>query len=328
MSASARIGGSSSGGATPPCVMCESNHVIKIRSFSKCDLVAAYERRHGIDVSGCLTTDFLDLFCCEACDVRFFSPPSTGDVAFYRALSKLKGYYMEEKAEFCIARKMIVPGNRVLEIGGGQGGFAGQLEGVDYVGLEFNDEAVESARARGVRILNEPLEQHVLNNRAGYDVVCAFQVLEHIALPRQMLQNALACLKPGGRLILSVPSHDSFLKAAPNLVLNMPPHHVTLWSDRALLGLGGTFGCKVEDLVHEPIAPYHLPWFMATTLLSFTDKQYRTAPVLDLGAGMRLKYFLASVVGYVFSIVLRPIVARMDADFAVRGHAVVIALRK
>ena len=89
----------------------------------------------------------------------------------------------------------IVPGNRVLEIGGGQGGFAGQLEGVDYVGLEFNDEAVEIARARRVRILNEPLEQHVLNNRAGYDVVCAFQVLEHIAQPRPMLQNALACLK-------------------------------------------------------------------------------------------------------------------------------------
>ena len=317
------------GGGTPPCVLCGASGTKHIQNFSTSDLIAAYRRLHAVDVSTCLTMESIALILCETCDLRFFSPAASGNVAFYRAISRLDGYYMDQKPEFRIARKFIRRGDFVLEVGGGGGGFGNQLEGVDYVGLEFNDDAVKSAQARGVRMLGETLEQHAAANSGKYDAVCAFQVLEHVADPRGLLERAMQCLKPGGRLLLSVPSHDSFLRLAPNLVLNMPPHHVSLWSDRALLSLGNVLDCRVEDMVHETVAPYHYAWFLATALMSLAGSRHGSASlILDLSRGMRLKYLAAAVAGRVLAFILHPFLRCLPSEFAARGHAVVVVLRK
>jgi 2-polyprenyl-3-methyl-5-hydroxy-6-metoxy-1,4-benzoquinol methylase len=104
-------------------------------------------------------------------------------------------------------------GFRVLEVGCGSGNvlrvlkrLAGDRGHVE--GLELSTQAADVARGRtGLSITNgyvSDLDQH-----ASYDLIAAFDVLEHIANDTQMLIQIRERLAPGGRLILTVPAHQS-----------------------------------------------------------------------------------------------------------------------
>ena len=87
-------------------------------------------------------------------------------------------------------------------------------------------------RERGITVVEELLSDH----SKTYDVVTAFQVLEHIADPLPFLKNCIDALNPGGLLVIAVPNNDAFIRFA-DLPLNEPPHHVGLWSPRSLASL-------------------------------------------------------------------------------------------
>lgn len=311
------------------CILCGAGAVRPVRDIPVADLVQGYRRFLGIEVGDCFHGTTLRYCHCPSCDLRFFDPPASGGAGFYKALSRIDWYYMNEKPEFEIARGYIHPGDRLLEIGGGRGGFAAGLDGVDYTGLEFNDEAVGAAAGRGVHMLAESLETHASRNHEGYDVVCAFQVLEHVPGPRGFLESALECLRPDGRLILSVPSHDSFMRSVPNPLLNMPPHHVTVWSDRALSRLAVLLGCSLERLVHEKLADYHYRWFLRTLLETVLGGRDRDdAPVLDLGRRARAKHFAAAAISTTLGFLTAPLFRRLPREFLPDGHSVLVVLRK
>ena len=65
----------------------------------------------------------------------------------------------------------------------------------------------------------------------------------------------LKCLKPGGRLIIGVPNNDSYIRRNKmyNKVLNMPPHHVGLWTLDSLKSLEGILPVKLEETFYEPL---------------------------------------------------------------------------
>jgi SAM-dependent methyltransferase len=94
----------------------------------------------------------------------------------------------------------------VLEIGAGLGSFGALIaEKHDYVGLEPDrrsyETAVERLAGRGA-ILNETVEEY---EGEPFDVVCAFEVLEHFEDDRRVLAGWLRHLRPGGHVLLSVP---------------------------------------------------------------------------------------------------------------------------
>lgn len=103
----------------------------------------------------------------------------------------------------------------------------------------------------------ESLGDHLASSPGGYDAVVSFQVMEHVPAVGQFLRECLSLLRPGGRLIVSVPSHDGFMGVELNNILDLPPHHITQWSDRCLSGVASTFGLWPLSLEHDDIAPYH-----------------------------------------------------------------------
>ena len=246
------------------CPACSASGAETIESIDRGELVRSY-RRKGIDVGAYLAgVERLDLCHCRQCDLGFFTPVRAGDGPFYAQLQTHDWYYQDDKPEYAHAAAHVPEHGAVLEVGCGKGAFRAWLApSVTYSGLEFNDEAVARAQAAGLDVRKQPVEEHAGEGRR-YDVVCSFQVLEHVESPKQFFHACVQALKPGGTLMIAVPAQDSFLAVAPNSPLNMPPHHVTRWSDRALVNLAHSEGLHRTDLWHEPVADFHKEWHQTT----------------------------------------------------------------
>jgi SAM-dependent methyltransferase len=99
------------------------------------------------------------------------------------------------------------PPARVLEIGCGLGSFGRLLATrYDYTGLEPDRTAYAAALER-VGDLGRVLDIRVEELPPGdFDLVCAFEVLEHIEDDLAALRTWQAQLRPGGSLLVSVPA--------------------------------------------------------------------------------------------------------------------------
>lgn len=100
----------------------------------------------------------------------------------------------------------------LLEVGAGQGGVGTRLAlRSRYTGVDLDPVSVGVARERvaaaGVtaRILQGELDDLLLPDER-FDWLCAFEVLEHIRDDRAALTGWTERLRPGGRLVLSVPA--------------------------------------------------------------------------------------------------------------------------
>jgi 2-polyprenyl-3-methyl-5-hydroxy-6-metoxy-1,4-benzoquinol methylase len=235
----------------PPCLLCGAHSTRVNERVRAKKVIEAYRAELALGLD--LPTDEFMYLICDACGLHFFWPAITGDEKFYGDLQKISWYYSAGKQEFRIAAAYVQSAHDVLEIGAGRGLFSREIKPSSYTGLEFSPTAIDLAAASGIRLLPEMVERHAEQNAARYDVVCAFQVLEHVANPRTFLDAAVTCMKPGGRLIVSVPAEDSFGRYAVWDVLNMPPHHVTRWTDTALRSIARVCGLKLVEVEPEPL---------------------------------------------------------------------------
>lgn len=108
----------------------------------------------------------------------------------------------------------------VLEIGCGMGGFGARLASrYRYVGVERDPLSYAAARARiepaGGRVVHGSVEDL---DETGFDLVCAFEVLEHIEDDRGALAGWAAKVAAGGHLMLSVPADPARFGAADEAV--------------------------------------------------------------------------------------------------------------
>jgi SAM-dependent methyltransferase len=114
-------------------------------------------------------------------------------LSFHRALQKL-------------ARHIPPPGARVLDIGTAGGAFldAAARFGYDAHGLEPSRYLVEKGKQRGLKIEQGIIEDHTYPEHS-FDMVCLWDVLEHVPEPREALQAVRKLLKPDGILLINYP---------------------------------------------------------------------------------------------------------------------------
>jgi 2-polyprenyl-3-methyl-5-hydroxy-6-metoxy-1,4-benzoquinol methylase len=298
------------------CALCGSNNVAVQETISVAELNAKYRQAFGI--AHALRSTQLNYCVCSACGLGFFDPIETGGEELYERLQSFDWYYMADKYEYGIARKYLPLEGDVLEVGAGKAAFA-ELVGVGrYTGLEFNDKAIERAGRSGIRLIKQTVEEHTTSNRR-YDAVVSFQVLEHVADPAEFIRGCVQCLNPGGCLIIAVPAHDGFSGNAVNNILDMPPHHVTHWSDRTLRYFAPLFGLEVLAIEYEPVAGYHRVWACKTIWESRLRKIFGLRQCL-------LDYSpMALLVSKLSSFMARIFPAQVEQ---LKGHTVVAIYRK
>lgn len=251
------------------CPLCgNTRNLRKTEEVQLRDIRRIYSRRLGVQI-GDYDAETVEYWHCGSCDLRFFIGGVVGDGAFYEELQKFDWYYLEDKAEFHTALKYMPAGAvNMVEIGCGAGRFARHLPaGVRYVGLEFNDRAVSEAKTAGVDVRKVPVEVFAEANPESADLVCSFQVLEHVEDPAGFLKAAVGLLRTEGRLVISVPAEDSFLANEINSVLNMPPHHQSRWSDVALSNVAGVTGTHLLKMLHEPLEAINVDGFAKAEVL-------------------------------------------------------------
>lgn len=196
-----------------------------------------------IDVTQDITCD-INLYRCDHCDLKFYDPPVMGKTNFYSQLQRFKWYYKPDKPEFEFAKKYIIQDDTVLEIGCGEGYFGRMIE-AKYVGLD--------PYSQNPSVVKQSIQEHT----GSYDVVCGFQVLEHVSDTGSFISNALRCLRTNGLLILSVPNEDSFLGNIEGWALNYPPHHVTRFTINCLENIATLFNLELVSIYEEPLAEFH-----------------------------------------------------------------------
>jgi SAM-dependent methyltransferase len=122
-------------------------------------------------------------------------------------------------------------GAKLLEIGCGTGHNLAMLSEFGEVeGLELDDEARAIAEKRlGRPVRNTPLPGLEGVPERHYDLIGAFDVIEHIEDDAAAISSIARRLKSGGRLVVTVPAHQWMWSAHD--VVN---HHKRRYSKRAL----------------------------------------------------------------------------------------------
>ena len=139
-----------------------------------------------------------------------------------------------------------------------------QRNGFDVEGLELNEQAAAEARKCGHTVFTNPLENFQLEQ--PYDVVVLSNVLEHSLDPKNMLFHVHRILKPGGKVWISLPNANSWLRYIfGGYWINWHvPFHIVHFSPEALKRLLQDEGFNVDHVAHKTPALW-----VAHSIISF-----------------------------------------------------------
>ena len=242
------------------------NKVRLLQEISTRTIIQAYHKSLGLDISSYFRDlDYIQLYLCEESSYLFYYPfDIQGDDQLYEKLQLADWYYMDDKWEFEQASSYLKSGMKVLEIGAGKGAFYQIVKnkGINFVGLEYNQKAADLNTNINYPIQYESIFQHAKKFPNYYDLICSFQVLEHIAEVKSFIQSQISCLKTGGKLIISVPNNKSFINLDfEENILNYPPHHMGRWDESSLKNLTHLYNLQLDVVISEPLQKYHYGWY-------------------------------------------------------------------
>ncbi len=232
----------------------------KVDEIRASDIKTLYQKHLDIDISDSFhgVENISILECCTT-GYRFFYPYNVaGDGLFYEkvqiAMQGNNEYYREWGYDHAFAYKMIQKDDHVLDIGCGTGNFLKKIKDKtsNVSGLELNKLAVEQCRADGLTVYPDLIDQHAQTHQNKYDVVCLFQVLEHIHDIRSFMESSLAVLKKNGKLIIGVPNNEPYMQGYHKYsTMNLPPHHMGLWNRKAFENIQPVFNIKLTEVGYE-----------------------------------------------------------------------------
>jgi 2-polyprenyl-3-methyl-5-hydroxy-6-metoxy-1,4-benzoquinol methylase len=270
-----------------------NNNVSLVRTIQTKDIISLY-KEYQIDVSHYFN-GLLEIseYQCNETNYRFYFPYNVaGNSLFYEHFQNFEWYYMPWKWEHEITTRYILDGMKVLEVGCAHGAF---LERINQkfkllisIGLEINESTTK--KNEKWQIINQNIQDYSKEHRDEFDIVCSYQVLEHISDVHSFITSNIVCLKKGGKLIISVPNNDSFIKES-NTPLNMPPHHMGRWTKESLTSLTKIFSLELLDIHIEGLKDYHVDGYIWSERYNKGNKYFnKVRRKIDIFMGSYAKF--------------------------------------
>jgi SAM-dependent methyltransferase len=150
---------------------------------------------------------------------------------------------------------------RLLDFGCGQGDFLVEAAAAHWqpTGMEFSEDAVTLCHQRGLSVTQGA---RAVTAFAGgcFDVVTAFEVLEHLRNPGDLFQDAACLLEPGGLLYITTPNYNSLLRflERDRFAMVAYPDHLCLFTSGSLRRLAARHNFRIATLRTSGLDPYRL----------------------------------------------------------------------
>lgn len=159
------------------------------------------------------------VYHCAKCDLGFLvSEEKTDYVHEYRGRASHKAdgssgtpqeiytaYAPFQKKRLQLVNQFVKPDSAVLEIGASAGQFISQVICEKRCAIEPDEDARSFMAGMGISVDERPFPESFFNAER-FDVVCAFQVLEHVEDPITFLREVRRAMKPNGAAFIEVPN--------------------------------------------------------------------------------------------------------------------------
>ncbi len=170
------------------------------------------------------------------------------DPELYREMAETqqKHWWFRARREILgrlIARLRLPAQAQLLEIGAGAGGNLGMLSRYGTVSAVERDSFARAyaSGASGVEVSYGCLPDQVPFNDDSFDLICLFDVLEHIEDDTSALRRVHQLLKPGGRAVVTVPAYQWLYGAH-----DRAHHHFRRYTARQLQLKARNAGLRVD----------------------------------------------------------------------------------
>lgn len=179
---------------------------------------------------------------CQSCFFVFAYPFKAGNATLYNLLYGQAHAYPSDKWEFQITKNIIkenccLDKCTLLEIGPGNGSFISyispQLISLDniYV-IEHSIAACNLLRKRGVNIIDWAMIGADRASSFKFDIICMFQVLEHLDNIHLLFSQLNCIAKEGTQLFISVPNYKQrALFDHIGIYEDLPPIHIGRYTE-------------------------------------------------------------------------------------------------
>lgn len=131
----------------------------------------------------------------------------------YCPISKEEEMMFRLLAQYTKEKNIFPSQLKILDIGCGSGKISKELlkKGYQVIGLDFSEEAIKKAQGQGVVAKRANLDEGIPETSDTYDIVWAGDIVEHVFDPIGLLKESARVLKPGGTILITIPSDVGLL---------------------------------------------------------------------------------------------------------------------
>ena len=219
-----------------------SNEVIKHLNFDKNDTLIHIVEKLWEGKSS-------QFYKCKECSFSFAWPFKSGNMEFYSAIYSDVKFYPKQKWDYSttynsiykLGKSIDLKNINLLEIGAGNGSFIKSISPTlvpkeKILCTEFSNYGKGEILNYGVDCISVDLKDiDSSNNQNKFDIVCMFQVLEHIDKFDDFFKTINELARKNAHLFITVPNHKfrEFYDSI-NFKLDLPPIHVSRWNKKTL----------------------------------------------------------------------------------------------